>query len=473
MTSQKIPLKFQNEHRLDFSQGNVLHKRSQSGGISAIRFFLDAREILTPFRESLNPLQADLLDIALACYVADRLTLRHNKKESSSFQWNRIFRLKMAVRVPEVWSSSGVKGDLLGLLQFLTDDNWNFEFSAFEKPELPNRIQISLFPPPQLPAKVALYSGGLDSFAGAVQEVSNFQDHSFVLVSGSTNQRQRASQKKQVRAIRKLSPSEIHHIVVPFGIMWDKERALKEESSQRTRGFLFLILGVIMALKAGLNRLHLYENGIGAINLPYNASQNGAMNSRATNPLFLLRVESLLYRITEKPFQIMNPFLFQTKGEMCKHQAVHSLANLLPLTFSCDGFPVRTAGKPQCGWCTSCLLRRLSLEVGGHSELDDGDMYIVDLLSVDSKVSDRQLRNLKAMEWQYQKLSRRLAGIDKWRNLAIEFPMLERLVAELSLYKESHVEELRKSILQLYEEYVSEWRNFSARCRLNLNAKAA
>src|SRR5262245_5208730 len=131
MTNQTIHSECRNEPWLDFSQRNVLQQRSQNTDSLAIKFFLDAREILVLFGESLSPLQADLLDIALACYVADRLTPRRNEKASRSFQWIRTFRLKMAVRVPEVWSSSEVKGDLLGLLQFLTDDNWDFEFSDF------------------------------------------------------------------------------------------------------------------------------------------------------------------------------------------------------------------------------------------------------------------------------------------------------------------------------------------------------
>jgi hypothetical protein len=460
------------EYLFDFFQENIVRKHNQDGTFLDVRFFINSKKIASLFGETLNSLENDLLDIALACYVADRLSLRQNKNQRL-FQWTRSFKLKIAVRAMDIWSSDKIKENLSKLLQFLTDDLWGFEFVACKKQQNLTPIQGKLFPPLDLPGKVALYSGGLDSFAGSVQEVSNFPDHSFVFVSGTTNSRQKSAQAKQVKAIKALSLRGIHHVVFPFGIKWGKGPRYKEEPSQRTRGFLFLTLGVITALKAGIKTLHIYENGIGAINLPYDASQNGTMNSRSTNPLFIMKMESFLNKILGEPFQIINPFLFQTKGDMCKHESVQAMAQIIPLTFSCDGFPVRTAGKSQCGFCTSCLLRRLSLEAAGLANLDDGDRYIADLLFEDFSGSKKQLSNLKSMEWQYQKLSQRLVSENKWHNLAVEFPMLETLIAEINSYKIENVEALQKAIIQLYERYISEWQNFSARQRLHLKTKAA
>ena len=472
MDSQVRPSKLDSEHSFDFSERNLSRKDRKGKLPLATKLFIDERKIIASFGKALSPLEADLIDVALACYVADRLALRQVEKNASCFQWTRNFRLKIGVRTPEIWSHE-VKEDLSRLLKFLTDDEWDFELVPVDKHRRLKEVQGLLFPPIQMPAKVSLYSGGLDSFAGSVQEVSQFQDHSFVFVSGATNPRQQSAQAQQVRAIKKLSPREIHHVIIPFGIKQGKNDRYKEESSQRTRGFLFLILGVITALKAGVKTLQLYENGIGAINLPYDASQNGAMNSRSTHPLLLLRMESLLNRIFGEPFEIVNPFLFHTKGDMCIHQSVKSMSQFVPLTFSCDGFPVRTAGKPQCGFCTSCLLRRLSLEIAGLTAFDNGNWYIANLQSTTSSCSEKQLRNLKAMEWQYQRLTQLLLGPDKWENLIVEFPILETIVAEMSLYKQEAVDELQQGILQLYECYLSEWKSFSARRRLHPNVEAA
>jgi len=479
MNSQIMPVHLSSENRFDFSQADILEKHLlEESGIAllpsfATRYFIDDKKIAGYFGHTLEPLHADWMDIALACYLADRLTPRHQQQTAQAFQWVRNFRLRLAVRKPEVWSSPAISRELSGLLRFFTDDVWHFEFIARKQQKRLSEIQGTLLPPPPAPIKVVLYSGGLDSFAGAVEQVAEFQDHSFVFVSAATNARQKSAQRKQVNAIRRLTSREVCHVIIPFGFKWEEGRHPKEEPSQRTRGFLYLTLGVITALNAGVEKLHLFENGIGAINLPYDAAQNGAMNSRAVNPLSLLRMEKFVERLTGKPFQITNPFLFRTKSEMCKHRAVQAMSDVIPLTFSCDGFPVRTSGKPQCGFCTSCLLRRLSLKSARLSAYDAGDEYIADLFSPSFNGSSRQLQSLKAMEWQFHKLSQCLAQADQWQSLSVEFPVLQTIVSELSSQSSEDAGTLRQAVLQLYANYISEWKAFSAREQLHTKARAA
>lgn len=479
MDSQIIPVRFSREYMFDFSQAGVLEKHlHEESGIDllpsfATRYFIDDKKIAGYFGHALECLHADWVDVALACYLADRLALRRQQQNRQAFQWVRNFRLRIAVRMPELWSSPDVSQELSRLLHFFTDDVWHFEFTARQQEKRLSEIQGTLLLPLPTPAKVALYSGGLDSFVGAVQEVSEFQEHSFIFVSAATNARQKSAQRKQVNAIRRLTAREVSHVIVPFGMKWGKEGHPKEEPSQRTRGFLYLTLGVITALNAGVKKLHLYENGIGAINLPYDAAQNGTMNSRAVNPLSLLRMENFVELLTGQPFQIVNPFLFRTKAEMCRHEAMQAVSEIIPLTFSCDGFPVRTSGKPQCGFCTSCLLRRLSLESADLSAYDAGDRYIADLRSPSFNESSKQLQSIKAMEWQFHKLSQALAHADQWQSLAIEFPILQTIVSELGSHSKEDTESLRQSILHLYANYISEWKHFSAREQLYMKARAA
>ena len=233
-------------------------------------------------------------------------------------------------------------------------------------------------------------------------------------------------------------------------------------------------MGAVTALNAGINVLEIYENGIGAINLPYDKSQVGTMNSRGVNPLSLLRMEMFIQKLTNQNFQIKNLYLFQTKGEMCRHEAVRNLVNAISLTFSCDGFPVHTAGKPQCGVCTSCLLRRLSLETSNLANFDDGENYLTDLVSPISKPSFTQLNDLRAMEWQYQVIKNFLLSKDAWQNLVIEYPILQTIVSELSTHKNLESEDIQNKLLLFYSQYCAEWETFSARQNhINLKRKAA
>ncbi|HWP43727.1 MAG TPA: hypothetical protein VNO14_10860, partial [Blastocatellia bacterium] len=304
--------------------------------------------------------------------------------------------------------------------------------------------------------------------------VADLSDHSLVFVSGATNSRQRSAQNEQVRALRRLSRQEMCHVTIPFGVSRrGRSRGQGEEMSQRTRGFLFLTLGAVTALTAGASELYIHENGVGAINLPYNATQLGTSNSRGVHPLSLLRMGELAEALTGRPFLFHNPFLYETKGHMCRHPAVRRLAVYIRTTFSCDGFPVQARGKPQCGSCTSCLLRRVSLEAAGLSAYDPSSQYVFDLSNPAVKASEKQLQHLNAMEWQFRKISQRLRSPDPWHSMVTEFTDLQTIASELGPRTAGGEEEVRRLLLQLYTGYAAEWDKFSARERLGKRTRAA
>jgi hypothetical protein len=448
--------------------------QSAQSPLLTTEFYLNDKFISKSFGRHINALLADLIDVALAAYLVDRLSPRQAADGRGSLQGARVLYLKLPVRNLDVWSKPEVVEELCNLLHFFSDDEWHFEFVARLKADQPAERQEFLFatPMPQ-PIRVALYSGGLDSFAGAVQQVSESPGQAFVFVSATTNYRQAAGQNEQMRIIRRIHSGEITHVPVPFGLKWQGKMISRVEASQRTRGFLFMALGAVTAMAAQSSTLHIYENGIGAINLPYDATQVGAHSTRAVHPLGLLRMGTFVERVTGHPFHFENPFLFATKGEMCGHPAFQSVAAFIPCTFSCDGFPVRTRNKPQCGSCTSCLLRRLSIQVAGLSAFDAGDRYIVDLLLPGNSISEQQLLPLRAMEWQYQRIKLRLPGPTPWRGLVTEFPELRSLTSELSWRTGAEADILQQSILRLYSRYVAEWESFSARRRLQTQARVA
>jgi 7-cyano-7-deazaguanine synthase in queuosine biosynthesis len=455
----------------DFSTPKVV--KCKNSILSEFSFYVRDEEILGLFGSEINSLHLDWIDIAIAVYVADRLSLREIEKYRNN--WKRTFNLKIAVRNLETWLSQDVQAELKNVLNFYTDDDWEFEFVKLETDERMKAINNKLPLPPNEKPRVALFSGGLDSFAGAVQELFSDKESSFIFVSGRTNSRQEYLQKQQIKELReKYKNQEIIHHIIDFGFNWNGLPHPKEENSQRTRGFVFTTLGVVTALNAGINTLEIYENGIGAINLPYDKSQVGTMNSRGVNPLSLLRMERFIQTLTKQKFQIENLYLFETKGKMCRHQSVKGLADAISLTFSCDGFPVHTAGKSQCGVCTSCLLRRLSVEVADLNDFDDGENYLTDLGSLTFNPSFAQLNDLRVMEWQYQIIKNHLSAENPWQALVYEFPVLQSIVSEFDAYKNFQTEDIQNKILRLFSRYCEEWENFSARRNfINDKRKAA
>ena len=203
------------------------------------------------------------------------------------------------------------------MLRFVTEDDWDVEFSSRQARPRFSEQQRSLFPVDRSePIRVNLFSGGLDSFAGNVGVLSEHPDVHYVCVSAIPNHRHEYLQKEQVRSLRTL-PSIAYArpcaVLARVGV-----RSSAGAYSPDSR-FCLLTLGVVSALSAGTDSLFLYENGVGAINLPYERTPVGVPNSRSVHPNTLLLVSQLIKALTKKAFKIENPCVFQTKRLRCAH----------------------------------------------------------------------------------------------------------------------------------------------------------
>ena len=176
--------------------------------------------------------------------------------------------------------------DYTDYLCWLSDDEWSIDFVRRGPATAAESDQFLFSLPPEQPTRVSLFSGGLDSLAGLANHAIQDPVASYVLVSGWTNDRLADKQRLQASLLRTAwrnnpvrgQSSEIRHVAVPFGI--DGVNGAREEKSQRTRAFAFLAFGAATALQAQTNTLWVYENGVGAMNLPLNAAQLGVDNYR-------------------------------------------------------------------------------------------------------------------------------------------------------------------------------------------------
>jgi 7-cyano-7-deazaguanine synthase in queuosine biosynthesis len=418
---------------------------------------LDAYEIQDQriadwLNQKLPPLYADAIDIAAAAHCADRLSLRGTKKRG----WGRDLRLKIPVRCLAVWQSAAVRDALFEALQFLTQDKWQIDFDQKGEDFRQSETQEHLFEPSEVQAvEVCLYSGGLDSFAGLAARIFDEPKNHYLCLSVTPNHRQRQRQREQLAFLHKELRAKITHIPVRYCLRDAEQRP--QETTRRTRGFLFGIIGGVAALMAGSNTLHLYENGVGAINLPLDGSQIGIDNSRSVHPMTLQLLSRLLSLLGRQPFVIHNECLYLTKAEMCRHPAVKRVSSEIAHTFSCDGFPVRRRKFAQCGFCSSCLLRRQALEAAALADFDGND-YGCDLC-LEGPFQPHHLRALRAMHYQSTRLLKALIAPDAWTVLCIEFPELRR-VAE-TMAADATATDVRDRLIRLYERHVREWSAFS------------
>ncbi|MDW7711840.1 MAG: 7-cyano-7-deazaguanine synthase [Deferrisomatales bacterium] len=377
----------------------------QSGAERELEHFyhVDDHSIAEAVSKVLPESLADLIDVAIGVYAADRLARRPAFVQTEVSGWRRRLHVSVPVRNPDLWRGESLGLALQEALLFITDDEWSFEFvPRYGTSRRRSEVQGHLFAD-RLPddTMVSLFSGGLDSLVGLAGDVLDLRPSMLLLVCAQTNDRIRPVQQRLIREISKRKNQACRRVGVRFGFhRRAKGRYGRDERTQRTRAFSFLALGAVMARHVGLDSARVYENGVGAINLPYTDAQVGAQSSRASNPLALHLVEQVIGQATGRAFSFELPLGFTTKATACRRLADVGLADLVAQSISCDGFPQRISGRVQCGVCTSCVLRRQSLFQSGLAGQDPGEKYVYDLLDSNRLPPSKKLIELRAMQHQ-------------------------------------------------------------------------
>ena len=433
-------------------------------------FYNRYERIGTTFCQSLRPELADLVEVATALYCADRFApRRHPDRHSSSQPLTRSIHVCIGVRRPGVWRGRATEL-LQELLWQLCGDVWTLEFTSFYAKPNPAETQtyLPIFPLSK-PAMVLLFSGGLDSFAGGAAQLED-DTHTHVLVSGYTHPQMLAAQVRQANILLGERPAHGHHVAVPYGVT--KKPEIRLESSQRSRGILHMSLGAITALHLGASAFSIYENGIGALNLPFDETQSGWEVSRAMRLQTLRLMERLIGEISGQSFQINLPFFFQTKAQSLGHSAVRKFSDGVQHTFSCDRFPDRFERKRQCGVCSSCLLRRMALEAADLASCEPPDEYAFDVREPSSVPTPSGAFVLDKFEAQADRFSQAFRRDNPWRELTRLWPELRE---SESVLIDSGMDQLeaRSRLLALLERHAQEWQHFSGRRALDRFLRAA
>ncbi|RZL08496.1 MAG: hypothetical protein EOO62_15210, partial [Hymenobacter sp.] len=301
----------------------------------------------------------DLLVLAAAVFTADTTVSRFHYSQDS---WTREFYLYVPVEQPARWQSQQVL--IQQILQFLTGDFWTITFRtrvADAPPLAPGTTYTKRHPGfATLPTDVCLFSGGLDSFIGAVDLLSAGR---VPLLVGHY----KASDVSPFQA-SSFDQLQQHYPTAPIKRLKAYIRAPKntlgvrgKEKTERGRSFLFFALGALCAQALGPTvPLIVPENGLISLNLPLTLSRQGAYSTRTTHPWYIQRMNDLLHGLGI-PNLIENPYQFQTKGEMLAGCANSTLAAQAG-TMSCSHpatrrFSTTGYGNRHCGYCVPCIIR--------------------------------------------------------------------------------------------------------------------
>jgi hypothetical protein len=389
----------------------------------------------------------DLLEIATYVYCADQASTRGGgTSRNYGAKWRRQFKFHIPVREPDLWTSEPVLSTLCDTLGFLSDDEYQFTFKNLDKP--PPVDQYLDFGPGGTSGfqaeEVLLFSGGLDSLGGAIQEAIA-DNRSVALVSHRSSPKFAGRQLTLLQDLKRHAP-----LKQPFHIpVWiHKEKGLGREYTQRTRSFLYASLAAVVARIFDLWRIRFYENGVVSINLPISPQVVGGRATRTTHPQVLNGFSDLFSAIFQKPFAVENPFLSMTKAEVVKSIRDHGCGDLIKHTVSCTHTWETTTLKTHCGTCSQCIDRRFgTLSAGCPDSEDPEEMYAVDLL-----LGERPPGDSRTMLESYVRMAKRVRDMSDTAFFA-EFGEVHRVTRHI---RGLTVHEAATQILALYKRHAME-----------------
>lgn len=347
------------------------------------------------------PRALDFLSIALSAMAADLA----GHRDKSPDGWTREFDLVIAVDEPEVWNTQ--VPTLEKLLQFLTTDRWRLMFVPGAKyPKQPAKL---IRPEHD---SVVLVSGGLDSFAGALDLAA--QKYCPLAVSQSV----RGDAKKQ-RSLTAIVGANVGHLQLNHNT---KVPAPENPPSQRGRSVAFFAHGLLGA--TALQRyaegetvtLYICENGFISINPPLTGLRLGSLSTRTSHPVVLALLQQILDAVGLR-VRLENPYAYSTKGEMLVDALrPEDLKKYAHTTTSCGRF--KRFGYRHCGRCVPCLIRRASF----HSwAVPDQTEYVFANLGIDDKEHARS-DDVRAVAMAVAEAAD--AGFDEWLGVALSSPLI-------------------------------------------------
>ncbi len=356
--------------------------------------YLQAEKVERALSVRLDSASLDLCELAAFVYMADKAVPRGRYEK-----WTRNLSFLVPVRNVDKWNS--VKEILTNTLATLSGDNVDFHFVKKVEEKRGGKLPDSA--PTVKPAEsdcTCLFSGGLDSFSGAVYLINQGRRPMFAshyvsalkglqsdLMTAVQNQFERVFHHFQYRVTSRPNPRAPH----PY-----KAR----ESSHRARSFMFLSFATVAAAAHGLSDIYICENGILSLNVPISDARKGSRSTRHAHPLYLLYFNQLVNALYERQFNVQNPFFFWTKGEEAKLLLSTRLYPMIKNTVTCWGYPNQTLRYPNsnhCGYCIPCIVRRVSLLAAGLEKYDD--QYVVDIFNLNGPTDEKYLRNIEDLTY--------------------------------------------------------------------------
>lgn len=316
-------------------------------------------------KKEIQPLHEDLFIIGLSIFAIDKRVSR-----SQTFnRWTRNLEVSIPVVELETWNK--VKENWESMLAFLTGDKWKLSFreseELFSRRKRISRKSIDV----SSCTCVSLFSGGLDSFCGAIELLKKGETP--CLIGHNEYPKLRTKQEALCNMFCEEYPQQKSVFIsftansrAPYG----KEGKLRgAENTSRGRSLLFLCAAVTIAGIIGDDTpIYIPENGFIGLNIPLTNNRKGTCSTRTTHPYFIRSYNEILKMVGIK-HKVINFFAFESKRSIVQKVKdtsafIRGTKDTISCSHPCLPRYKRKGNKTypkNCGYCYPCIIRKCAL----------------------------------------------------------------------------------------------------------------
>lgn len=309
-------------------------------------FRLAPEKLVTGLPRELNARELDWLELLVSIFAADLACGRGR----GDVDWGRDIELHVPLRDPDAWQAHVI--GLQEVFADLTSDRLRLHLYPETEPLLPPRYgqQWDDYD------SVALLSGGVDSFVGALTLLDAGRRPLLVSHgSGAITTPQRAVYEALGHRFGSSPFARLTAHTV-------QDSFPDREDSQRARSMLFMGAAALLAAVCGLEDVYLNENGVLAVHVPLTEARIGSLSTKTAYPPIVERMANIASQTLGSPVRIRNELIGQTKPEVVERALALDAGGHLRRTASCWTW---WQDRRHCGVCVPCLMRRIAFELHG------------------------------------------------------------------------------------------------------------
>ncbi len=368
----------------------------------------------------------DLLEVATYVYSADQV-IRRGADDVDSFGdgWRRDLHFVVPVRNPDFWNSPQVQEALCSTLGFLSDDQYQFDFVKLDQ-DHPFQDYLGFDDTQQMyrkPEQVVMFSGGLDSLAGAIDEVVNQKRRVLLVTHKATSKLNKRYQTLEQMLAEKADGNAPPRISVRV----HKSKELNHEYTQRSRSFLYVSIGATIAKMLGLSSVRFYENGVISLNLPVCAQVVGGRATRTTHPRVMKGFQDIISLVAGEPFTVENPYIWKTKADVVKVITDAGCHDLIKHSMTCTHTWEMTNQHSHCGGCSQCIDRRFAVLAAKADQYDPVEHYKFDVFTQSRDAKDPKKNADKIMAAAYLERANQVKNLGDVPQFISSYPEVVRV----------------------------------------------